>query len=137
MFAKIKDKKQHGYAVMMINKEKTAVVMERKGLKLEDREVGTTQKSFDEMREVVLESKEPRYILADVTYEREGAGKKDVVVYIYWCSDGVSVKQKMVYASTNEALKKSFTGIKCVECHDDDEFTYDFIVAKLKQQDRA
>jgi len=84
MFAKIKDKKQHGYAVMMINKEKTAVVMERKGLKLEDREVGTTQKSFDEMREVVLESKEPRYILADVTYEREGAGKKDVVVYIYW-----------------------------------------------------
>jgi len=49
----------------------------------------------------------------------------------------VSVKQKMVYASTNETLKKSFTGIKCVECHDDDEFTYDCIVAKLKQQDRA
>ena len=85
MFAKIKDKKQHGYAVMKINEEQTAVVLEEKGLKLEDREVCTTQTSFDEMRGVVLKSEEPRYILADVTYERGlGAGKKDVVVYIYW-----------------------------------------------------
>ena len=37
------------------------------------------------MREIVLNSQEARYILADVTYERRsGAGKKDVVVYIYW-----------------------------------------------------
>ena len=85
MFAKIKDKKQHGYAIMMINQEKTAIVLEEKGLKLEDREVSTTQTSFDEMRETVLKSKQPRYILADVTYERHsGVGKKDVVVYIYW-----------------------------------------------------
>ena len=85
MFAKIKDKKQHGYAIMKINEGKTAIVLEEKGLKLEDREVSTTQTSFDEMREIVLNSQEPRYILADVTYERHsGAGKKDVVVYIYW-----------------------------------------------------
>ena len=53
------------------------------------------------------------------------------------CSDNVPIKQKMVYASTNEALKKSFTGIKHMECHDDEEFSYDTIVAKLKQSDRA
>ena len=85
MFAKIKDKKLHGYAIMMINQEKTAIVLEEKGLKLEDREVSTTQTSFDEMRKIVLTSQQPRYILADVTYERNsGVGKKDVVVYIYW-----------------------------------------------------
>ena len=85
MFAKIKDKKLHGYAIMMINQEKTAIILEEKGLKLEDREVSTTQTSFDEMREIVLKSQQPRYILADVTYERHsGVGKKDVVVYIYW-----------------------------------------------------
>ena len=53
------------------------------------------------------------------------------------CSDCVSIKQKMVYASTNEALKKSFAGVKHLECHDEDEFCYDYIVAKLKQVDRA
>jgi len=85
MFAQIKDKKQNGYAVMKINDDKTAVVLELTGLKLEDREVSTTQTSFLEMRETVMKSQEPRYILADVTYERDsGAGKKDVVVYIYW-----------------------------------------------------
>ena len=85
MFAKIKDKKLHGYAIMMINQEKTAIILEQKGLKLEDREVSTTQTSFDEMRKIVLTSQQPRYILADVTYERHsGVGKKDVVVYIYW-----------------------------------------------------
>lgn len=137
MFAQIKDKKQHGYAVMMINKEQTAVVMETKGLKLEDREVSTTRASFDAMKEYVMKSQQPRYILSDVTYERDNAGKKDVVVYIYWCSDNVPVKQRMVYASTNEALKKSFAGIKHMECHDEDDFSYDSIVSKLKQSDRA
>ena len=84
MFAQIKDKKQHGYAVMKISDDKTKVVMEKKGLKLEDREVSTTRSSFEAMKEYVVGSQEPRYILADVTYERDGAGKKDVVVYIYW-----------------------------------------------------
>ena len=45
MFAKIKDKKQHGYAIMKINQEKTAIVLEEKGLKLKDREVSTTKTS--------------------------------------------------------------------------------------------
>jgi len=43
----------------------------------------------------------------------------------------------MIYASTNETLKKSFTGIKHLECHDDEDFSYDFVVAQLKQFDRA
>ena len=84
MFTQIKDKKQHGYAVMKINDDKTTVVLEVSGLKLEDREVTTTRNSFEEMRDTVMKSQQPRYILADVTYERDHAGKKDVVVYIYW-----------------------------------------------------
>ena len=84
MFVKIKDKKQHGYAIMKINDEKTEVVLEETGSKLEDRKVSTTQESFNIMREKVLGHKEPRYILVDATYERDGAGTKDVVVYIYW-----------------------------------------------------
>jgi len=43
----------------------------------------------------------------------------------------------MVYAASNRALQKTFTGIKQLECHDDDEFNYDSIVSQLKQSDRA
>jgi len=53
------------------------------------------------------------------------------------CSDSVTIKKKMIYASTNETLKKAFTGVKHLECHDEDDFSFDSIVAKLKQSDRA
>ena len=53
------------------------------------------------------------------------------------CPDCVSVGKKMVYAASNRALKVAFTGIKQLECHDDDEFSYGSIVAQLKQSDRA
>lgn len=80
----IKDNKKYGYAVMKINAEKTAIVLETKGEKLADRQESTTKESFDEMRAFVLKCEEPRYILADITYDRKGGGRNDVVVYIYW-----------------------------------------------------
>ena len=43
----------------------------------------------------------------------------------------------MVYAASNRALKTTFTGVKQLECHDDDEFSYDSVVSQLKQSDRA
>lgn len=69
---------------MKINAEKTAIVLETKGEKLADRQESTTKESFDEMRAFVLQCEEPRYILADITYDRKGGGRNDVVVYIYW-----------------------------------------------------
>ena len=60
-----------------------------------------------------------------------------MAINICRCADTVPIKKKMVYASTNETLKKSFTGVKHLECHDDDEFSYDTIITKLKQSDRA
>ena len=53
------------------------------------------------------------------------------------CSDSVKIKEKMIYASTNENLKKAFPGVKHLECHDEDDFTYDCIVDILKKSDRA
>ena len=53
------------------------------------------------------------------------------------CPDSVPIGKKMVYASSNSALKTTFTGIKHLECHDVDEFSYGSIVAHLKHLDRA
>ena len=43
----------------------------------------------------------------------------------------------MVYASTNEVLKKAFHGIKHFEVHDEDEFSYEAIAEELSSKDRA
>lgn len=53
------------------------------------------------------------------------------------CPDTVSIGKKMIYASSNNTVKQALSGIKQLECHDDDEFSFGGIVAQLKQKDRA
>ena len=43
----------------------------------------------------------------------------------------------MIYAASNDVLKKAFHGIKHYECHDEDEFSYKEIAADLCSKDRA
>jgi len=53
------------------------------------------------------------------------------------CPDTVPIGKKMIYASSNNTVKAAFTGMKQLECHDDDEFSFSGIVGVLKQKDRA
>ena len=57
--------------------------------------------------------------------------------YTCRCPDTIRVKDRMIYASTNEVLKKSFHGIKQFECHDEDEFSFKEIAERLEKSDRA
>uniref|UniRef100_A0A8D3AMC6 Cofilin 2 (muscle) n=1 Tax=Scophthalmus maximus TaxID=52904 RepID=A0A8D3AMC6_SCOMX len=52
-----------------------------------------------------------RYGLYDATYETKESKKEDLV-FIFWAPDGASLKSKMIYASSKDAIKKKFTGIK-------------------------
>ena len=53
------------------------------------------------------------------------------------CPDNVPIGKKMVYASSNNDMKASLTGIKHVECHDEDEFSFSYLSEFLKSVDRA
>ncbi|KAL3049718.1 hypothetical protein OYC64_009050 [Pagothenia borchgrevinki] len=52
-----------------------------------------------------------RYGLYDATYETKESKKEDLV-FIFWAPDGAPLKSKMIYASSKDAIKKKFTGIK-------------------------
>ncbi|TDG98474.1 hypothetical protein EPR50_G00200760 [Perca flavescens] len=52
-----------------------------------------------------------RYGLYDATYETRESKKEDLV-FIFWAPEGAPLKSKMIYASSKEAIKKKFTGIK-------------------------
>ncbi|XP_041635240.1 cofilin-2-like [Cheilinus undulatus] len=54
---------------------------------------------------------ECRYALYDAWYETKECKKEDLV-FISWAPDGASCKNKMIYASSKDALKKKCTGIK-------------------------
>ncbi|XP_038652835.1 cofilin-2-like [Scyliorhinus canicula] len=51
-----------------------------------------------------------RYALYDATYETKES-KKDLV-FIFWAPERASLKSKMICASSKDAIKRKFTGIK-------------------------
>uniref|UniRef100_A0A3Q3K1Z2 ADF-H domain-containing protein n=1 Tax=Monopterus albus TaxID=43700 RepID=A0A3Q3K1Z2_MONAL len=52
-----------------------------------------------------------RYGLYDATYETKESKKEDLV-FIFWAPESAPLKSKMIYASSKDAIKKKFTGIK-------------------------
>ncbi|KAM4805421.1 LOW QUALITY PROTEIN: cofilin-2-like [Urocitellus parryii] len=52
-----------------------------------------------------------RYALYDATYETKESKKEDLV-FIFWAPESTPLKSKMIYASSKDAIKKKFTGIK-------------------------
>ncbi|XP_005812121.1 cofilin-2 [Xiphophorus maculatus] len=52
-----------------------------------------------------------RYALYDATYETRESKKEDLV-FIFWAPESAPLKSKMIYASSKDAIKKKFTGIK-------------------------
>uniref|UniRef100_A0A3Q3EPR8 Cofilin 1 n=1 Tax=Labrus bergylta TaxID=56723 RepID=A0A3Q3EPR8_9LABR len=52
-----------------------------------------------------------RYALYDATYETKETKKEDLV-FIFWAPDSAPLKSKMIYASSKDAIKKKFEGIK-------------------------
>uniref|UniRef100_A0A8D0E5G5 Cofilin 1 n=1 Tax=Salvator merianae TaxID=96440 RepID=A0A8D0E5G5_SALMN len=57
----------------------------------------------------MLPDRDCRYALYDATYETKESKKEDLV-FIFWAPECASLKSKMIYASSKDALKKKFTG---------------------------
>ncbi|KAM8951836.1 cofilin-1-like [Lycaon pictus] len=56
----------------------------------------------------MLPDKDCHYALYDTTYE----SKKEDLVFTFWAPESASLKSKMIYASSKDAIKKKLTGIK-------------------------
>ncbi|KAG7464487.1 hypothetical protein MATL_G00166120 [Megalops atlanticus] len=52
-----------------------------------------------------------RYALYDATYETKETKKEDLI-FIFWAPESAPLKSKMIYASSKDAIKKKFQGIK-------------------------
>lgn len=137
MFSLVKDKHEHAWVIMKIENKQAVVVKATHG-KLESRtDVGKNRILFDEMLQKVEEMGGPCYILFDFIYEQSSGSSKDKPIYIYWCDDDtVGVKEKMMYAATNNELKKQCDGFAPYEMHDKDDFNFKFVSDDLKGKDR-
>ncbi|OQR78442.1 cofilin/actin-depolymerizing factorisoform 1-like [Tropilaelaps mercedesae] len=129
----VKKNKHHRYIIYSIKEEKV-IEVEFKG----DRNA-SYQDFLTQMKDL---KDQCRYCLFDFPAEapQEGTNEPskialDRLVLMTWCPEGAKVKQKMLYASSYDALKKALVGVyKYVQACDFEELSQEAIEEALKKK---
>ncbi|KAI0736327.1 hypothetical protein C8Q72DRAFT_769096, partial [Fomitopsis betulina] len=80
-----------------------------------------------------LPEAEPRWAVYDFEYEKEGAGKRNKITFFSWSPDDSKIKQKMLFASSKDALRRSLVGIASeIQGTDYSEVAYESGVSPLQ-----
>eukprot|EP00927_Polykrikos_kofoidii_P065211 TRINITY_DN609_c0_g1_i2.p1 TRINITY_DN609_c0_g1~~TRINITY_DN609_c0_g1_i2.p1 ORF type:complete len:139 (-),score=39.21 TRINITY_DN609_c0_g1_i2:69-485(-) len=118
-FNEIKMKKTLRFVTFKIENKKTIVPADE----------GDMDKTWDDFV-AVLPEEEPRYCLVEVEYESEDGRPQNKLTFVFWSNDEkVSIKNKMLYASSKDAIKKKFQGImKEVQANDYGDLDFEGVI---------
>ena len=87
--------------IFKISDDKKFIQVEKKG------EKGA---SFEEFTKTLPDG-ECRYAVLDVEINTKSGATTNKLIFVAWSDDNASVKPKMLYASSKDAIKKALTGI--------------------------
>merc|ERR1711879_141743 len=99
----MKLKKNGGYRwITFVIKDEKEIFIDQKG---------DLAQSFEDFKKVLPED-EPRYGLVDIKYTTDDGRAQEKLTFVMWSPDDkTTVKKKMLYASSKEAIKKKMTGV--------------------------
>merc|ERR1711935_1178166 len=100
-FEKMKIRSEYAFIIFKITDDKKSIVIEEKGAKGADFAEFTSK----------LPDAGCRYAVLDVEINTKAGATTNKLIFIAWSDDNASVKPKMLYASSKDALKKALTGI--------------------------
>ncbi|CAH3154538.1 unnamed protein product, partial [Porites evermanni] len=138
-FKEIKSKKSHAYVVMKIE-DKKKIVVEKRGSKLPPNCSQTrNEEIFNEMKNSLGE--EPRYIVFDFCFTRSNQTtvSQPKLTFISWCKDDCCGQDKLIHASSKQALKAELSGLNTPEfqCSELSELSFSEITKDLQKRDRV
>ena len=119
----LKLKKAHKYVIFNLNKDNTEIVVEK------------TSKSADYDDFIAdLPETECRWAVYDFEFEKEGAGKRNKLTFVSWAPDTAKIKQKMVFASSKDALRRALVGIAVeIQGTEYSEVAYESVLDKAQR----
>ncbi|KAI0004554.1 hypothetical protein BJV74DRAFT_726667, partial [Russula compacta] len=114
-FQELKLRKTSKYIIFTLNKEKTEIVTAKK----------STVQDYDEFLADLPEN-ECRWAVYDFEFEKEEGGRRNKIIFYHWSPDGAKIKDKMVSASSRDALRRTLQGIAVeIQGTDYSEVAYD------------
>ncbi|CDS11885.1 hypothetical protein LRAMOSA04081 [Lichtheimia ramosa] len=100
LYQEFKLRKSYKYIIFKLSDDLKEIVVEKAA------ETGT----YDEFL-ACLPADEPRYAVYDFDYEKPGEGQRFKITFYSWIPDTAKVRQKMLYASSKDALRKKLVGL--------------------------
>lgn len=96
---------------------------------------------YDDFVEDLIEAerlKQCRYGIFDAQYQLSDGQQRSKLVFFLWSPDDATVKQKMLYTSSKDALKKSLRGIgKEVQANDHGDLAWSSVMEILLRTEVA
>ncbi|QPG75064.1 cofilin [Brettanomyces nanus] len=94
--------------------------------------------SSDESYDVFLEElpeNDCKYAVYDFEYEiGPNEGKRNKIVFFQWSPDTASIRAKMVYASSKDALRRALNGVSAdIQGTDFSEVAYDSVLDRVSR----
>ncbi|KZV92402.1 cofilin [Exidia glandulosa HHB12029] len=74
-----------------------------------------------------------RWAVYDFEFEKEGAGKRNKLLFFAWSPDDSKIKQKMVFASSKDALRRSLNVALEIQGTDFSEVAYESVFEKASK----
>lgn len=120
----LKLRKKYRYIIYKLNDDNTAIVIEKK--------VESCLNYEDFLAE--LPEDDCRYAVYDFEFEKSpGEGIRNKICFIVWVPDTSKVRQKMLYASSKDAIRKKLAGVATeIQATDMSEVSFDSVLEKAK-----
>ncbi|KAI9499289.1 hypothetical protein BDB00DRAFT_227807 [Zychaea mexicana] len=123
LYQEFKLRKKYKYIVFKLSDDNKEIVVEKTA---EDA-------TYDQFLEC-LPADEPRYAVYDFDYEKVGEGQRNKITFYAWIPDTSKIRQKMLYASSKDALRKNLVGLAIeIQGTDFSEVEYDTILEKANR----
>eukprot|EP00440_Ansanella_granifera_P031226 gb/GFBE01033905.1/.p1 GENE.gb/GFBE01033905.1/~~gb/GFBE01033905.1/.p1 ORF type:complete len:135 (+),score=59.30 gb/GFBE01033905.1/:1-405(+) len=117
---------------MKLKHTKRFMIFKIDGGKIVLEEEGEKEKTYKDFHEK-LPKDQPRFAVVDVAWQTEDGRPQEKLVFIAWSPDDCGVKQKMLYASSKDAITKKLTGLhKVLQCNDAADIEEDEIIKQVK-----
>merc|ERR1711907_780046 len=123
-FNDIKLSHKHRYVIFKRNADNTEVVIEK---------TAPTSATYDDFV-ADLPANECRYGIFDLEYSKSDAdGVRQKIVFVVWAPDSAKIKDKMLTASSKDAVKKPLVGISTeIQATDPSEIEYNYVLEKVQ-----
>ncbi|PPQ79132.1 hypothetical protein CVT24_012564 [Panaeolus cyanescens] len=122
-FQELKLKKKYKFITFTLSPNATEIVVKDT----------STEKDYDAFIESLPED-ECRWAVYDVEFEKEDGGKRNKLAFISWVPETAKIKQKMIFASSRDALRRSLVGIQVeVQATEYAEVSYEIVLDKANR----